>query len=166
MTEFTLKDGASVRVRPIRPEDDRTLIEVFSRSSPETVYQRFLAPLRELTPAMARTLASVDNEQRLAFIAETDAGPVGVVRYDATRDPAMAELGLVVVDEWQNRGLGRLLLREILRAAEEKGIHRFRAELLAENRRILHLLTDETEIEDWKIEAGVTALSLTLRHAA
>ena len=166
MAEFTLKDGALVRIRPIRPEDDSTLMEVFSRSSPQTVYQRFLAPLAELTPAMAHELANVDYARRLALIAETDTGPVGVARYDTAGDPGTAELGLVVVDDWQNRGLGRILLREILRTAEEHGIHRFHAELLAENRRILHLLTDETEIEDWKIEAGVTALSVTPRRSA
>ena len=84
-------------------------------------------------------------------------------RSEPTGDPALAELGLVIVDAWQNRGLGRILLREILHAAEGNGIHRFCGAVLAENRRMLHLLVSETHIEDWQTEGSVTTVSLTPR---
>ena len=163
-TDFSLKDGTSVRIRPIRPEDDHSLIEIFNRSSPQTVYQRFFTPLPEMTPTMAHHLSNVDYVHRLALIAESDMEPVGVGRYEPTHDPDLVELGLVIVDDWQNRGLGRILLRELLRAAEGNGIHRFCADVLGENRRMLHLLATEAQIHDWDTGAGVTTVSLTSRR--
>jgi GNAT superfamily N-acetyltransferase len=112
---------------------------------------------------MARNLSNVDYRHRLALIAETDTEPIGVVRYEPTNDPELVELGLVVVDDWQNRGLGRILLRVILRAAESNGIHRFRADILAENRRMLSLLASESQIQTWESGAGVTTVSFTSR---
>jgi GNAT superfamily N-acetyltransferase len=163
-SDFALKDGTSVHIRPIRPEDDDSLVEIFNHSSPQTVYQRFFMALPELTPAMAHDLSTVDYVHRMALIAETDIERVGVARYASTKDPALVELGLVIVDDWQNRGLGRILLREILHAAEGNGIHRFCADVLGENRRMLHLLATEGHIQDSKTEAGVTTVSLTSRR--
>jgi RimJ/RimL family protein N-acetyltransferase len=165
VSDFTLKDGSSIHIRPIQPEDDHSLVEIFNQSSPQTVYQRFFTPLSELTPAMVRHLSNVDYCHRLALIAETEMEPVGVARYEPTTDPGLVELGLVIVDGWQNRGLGRILLREILRAAEGNGIHRFCAEVLGENHRMLHLLATEARIQDCKTEAGVTTVSFTSRRA-
>jgi RimJ/RimL family protein N-acetyltransferase len=157
-----LKDGTPVRIRPIRPEDEHSLVEIFNHSSPQTVYQRFFTALPELTPDMARHLSNVNTVNRLALVAETDAQPIGVARYEPTDEPDLVELAIVVVDEWQNRGLGRILVREILRAAERNGIRRFRADVLAENRRMLRLLAAEARILDRKTEAGVTSILLSL----
>lgn len=162
--EFTLKNHTPVKIRRVRPEDDGRLIQVFDRCSPETIYQRFLTGLRELTPEMARHLANVDHCRRLALIAENASGPIGVARYEPSDDPGEAELAIVVVDEWQDLGLGRILLRNVLRAAKRNGIRRFRAYLLAENSRILRLLATETRIEEWSVTAGMATLSLTHRH--
>ena len=162
-SDFTLTDGASVHIRPIRPDDEHTLAEIFNRLSAETVYQRVLTVLPGLTPAMVHRLSNVDYIHRLALIAETKIGPVGVARYENTNDPGLAELGMVIVDEWQNRGLGRILLREILRAAEGNGIHRFRGDFAGENRRILRLLATEGQIQEWKSGGGVTTVMLTSR---
>ena len=162
-SDFNLNDGTRVHVRPIRPEDDRSLVEIFNASSPQTVYQRFFTALPELTPEMARGLSRVDYIHRLALIAETDSERIGVARYESTRNPAVAELGLVVVDSWQNRGIGRILLREILRAAGANGIHRFCADVLGENHRMLHLLATEGQILDARTEAGVTTVTLIAR---
>ena len=161
--EVTLKDGSAVRIRPMKPEDDVLLVRMFHNSSPTTIYQRFLAAVTELTPTMARYLSSVDHWHRAALIAETDTEPIGVARYEVTKDTGSAELGLLVIDAWQNRGLGRILLREIRRAAEEKGIYRFCAYVLGENRRMLRLLTSECQIQDWSVEGGMITLSFTSR---
>jgi len=158
--ETTLKDGTRVRIRPIQPEDDHALVEIFSRLSPQAVYQRFFTALPELTPGMARYLSHVNYHSRMAVVAEAAGELVGVGRYERTPDPEVVELGLVVVDDWQNRGLGRILLRETMRAAQENGINRFRADVLSDNRRMIHLLATEAEIVSRKTEAGVTTFLL------
>jgi RimJ/RimL family protein N-acetyltransferase len=159
-SNVTLPDGTEVHIRPIRPEDDQVLVDLFHHLSPQTIYQRFFTAMPELSPGMARHLANVNYTNRLALVAEAAGERIGVVRYERTNDPGIVELSVVIVDEWQGRGLGRLLIREIVRAAESNGINRFRADVLAENRRMLRLLAEELQILERKTEGGVTSLLL------
>lgn len=157
----TLKDGTAAHLRPIRPDEDEVLRVAFHKLSPESVYQRFFTALPELSPGMARYLAHANVTNRFALVAEIGADLAAVARYERTSDPGVVELGLVVLDAWQNRGLGRIMLRGILDVAERNGIQRFRADVLAENRRMLHLLTSEGVISERKTEAGVVTLFFT-----
>jgi RimJ/RimL family protein N-acetyltransferase len=162
-SQAILKDGTIAHIRPIRSDDDQALVEAFRHLSPESVYQRFFTALPELSPGMARYLAHVNYTNRLALVAEIDGELAAVSRYERTSDSETVELGLVVLDQWQNRGLGRIMLRAILDAAERNGIHRFRADVLAENRRMLRLLAMEATVDSRKTEAGVTTLFLRMK---
>lgn len=159
-SDATLKDGIPVHIRAIRPDDDVRLIEIFNRLSPQSVYQRFFNAAAELSPGMARYLANVDYRKRMALVAEVDGEPVAVGRWEPSGEPGLIELALVVLDEWQNRGVGRVLLRETLKLARANGIERFRADVLAENRRMLRLLATEAEIVERRTEGAVTTMIL------
>ncbi len=162
-SDAVLRDGTPVHIRLIRPEDDGRLIEIFNRLSPQSIYQRFFNAAAELSPETARHLANVDYSRRLALVAEVAGEPVAVGRWEPSEEPGLIELALVVLDEWQNRGIGRILLRETVRVAQANGIRRFRADVLAENRRMLRLLATETEIVERKTEGAVTTLILEPR---
>ncbi len=164
--DLTLRDGTRVLIRPIRPEDDHALVAAFQRMSPLTVYQRFFAALPELTDDMAHHLSHLDGANRWALVAEVDGEVVAVGRYERTSDPEAVELGLVVVDKWQNRGLGRMLLRATVEEGARRGIQRFHAEVLSENPRMLHLLAEEMEIREVRSQSGVTTLLLGPKVAA
>jgi ribosomal protein S18 acetylase RimI-like enzyme len=69
----------------------------------------------------------------------------------------------VIQDEWQNRGLGTIMLDALLAAAEARGIRRFRAYVLASNARMLDLLARFTDVRERRTESGVTDLLLTRR---
>ncbi|MGH7398264.1 MAG: GNAT family N-acetyltransferase [Candidatus Rokuibacteriota bacterium] len=157
-----LKDGTSVRIRPIRAEDEPRLADLYERLSRHTAYQRFFTVLRRLPPDWYHFFANVDYQRRLALVAERDtvAGVqlVGVGRYEPSEEPDTAEVAFVVEDGWQGRGLGGILLDAVLQAAEARGIRRFRAYVLADNHRMLRLLHARTRVEDHKTEEGVTGL--------
>src|SRR5262249_17454079 len=154
-SDVKLRDGTAVHIRPIRPEDDHILVDLFDHLSPQSVYQRFFTAMPELTPTMARYLANVNYTNRMALVAQVGDELIGVGRYERTNDSELVELGLVVADAWQGRGLGRILLRQIIQAAESNGIRRFRADVLSENRRMLRMLAEECEIQQRKTEAGI-----------
>lgn len=157
-----LKDGASARVRPIRPDDEPRLVDLYERLSRHTAYQRFFTVMRRLPNDWYHFFANVDYVRRLALVAEreTVAGfqLIGVGRYEPSEEPDAAEVALVVEDGWQGRGLGALLLEAVLAAAEARGIRRFRAYVLADNHRMLRLLATRTLVEERKTEEGVTGL--------
>jgi RimJ/RimL family protein N-acetyltransferase len=163
-----LPGGERVRLRPIRPDDAPRLAELYDRLSRHTVYQRFFTVMRRLPPDWARFLANVDYRRRFALVAEDAAAPtptlVGVARYEPSPDGDAAELAFVVQDSWQGKGLGTLLVRELLRAAELNGIERFRAYVLGDNRRMLHLLARHTDVRERRIDQGVVELELTRKR--
>ena len=144
-TEVSLRDGTLVRLRPIAPEDKALLVEGFRRLSPESRYRRFMAPLAELSEEQLRFLTEVDYRDHFAWVAlsldEAGTPGAGVARYIRDgEDPEVAEAAVTVVDDYQGRGLGTLLLQALGAIALENGIRRFRGYALEENRPIRDLL--------------------------
>jgi RimJ/RimL family protein N-acetyltransferase len=159
--EIALADGARLALRPIRADDERRLVALYDRLSHHTAYQRFFTILRRLPLDWARFLANVDYPRRFALVVEHPVGGddlIGVARWEPADDPVTAEVAFVVQDGWQRRGLGRILLAELLGAARTGGLTRFRAWVLADNRRMLDLLARNTRILSRRLEGGVCDL--------
>ena len=133
-----LGDGTDVALRPFLPGDGGLLVASFARLSPRSRYRRFLSPVPQLTDSMLAFLTSVDGVDHRAWGALVDepAGPVGagVVRWVRTKaDPAVADMAVTVIDDYQGRGLGGLLLDVAVLDAFAFGIERFEGVLLGEN---------------------------------
>ena len=119
-----LRDGTRVLIRQIEPDDKQAILEGFEHLSDESRYRHFLTPTPRLTEAQLRYLTEVDHDTHEAVIAfaEETGEPLGVARYVRfADDPADAEPAVTVVDAWQKRGLGSLLLEEITARARAAG---------------------------------------------
>jgi len=143
---LTLKDGTRAIIRPIRPDDAEDLQTTFQRLSMESIYLRFLSFKKELSDEEAQVLATVDYTSRMAYVAICNENGrdivVGVARYAMLENvhPEIAESAVVVADEYQGRGLGKLLLRHLVNYARAKGIHYLRGNLQIGNDRMLDLV--------------------------
>jgi len=138
-----LRDGSTVHVRQICADDKTALAAAVDRLSPDARYRRFLAPVKQLTPATLSYLTEVDHVSHEALVAlEPDNGDlVGVSRYvalDGTR--LEAEVAMVVADSWGGRGLATVLLAELITRARAAGVQRFVAVCLADNRNAVNVL--------------------------
>jgi RimJ/RimL family protein N-acetyltransferase len=166
--EVELESGTRVYVRPVRPDDAGRLIALYDRLSRHTAYQRFFTVLRRLPPDWARFLANVDYVRRLALVAAAERSPaaelIAVARYEPTAEPKTAEVAFVVEDGWQGKGLGTTLFGLLLDAAQARGIDRFRAYVLAENRRMLHLIARFADVRERSDHQGVIELLFTARR--
>ena len=141
--EAALADGTRVRVRLLRPDDKERLREGWERLSPASRYRRFLSAKTRLTDAELVYLTEMDQVDHVAIGAESveDNEPLGVARFQRTAGRTdAAEAAVVVIDGMQGRGLGRLLLSRLVRAAAERGIGYFTCEVLASNEPMLNLL--------------------------
>lgn len=134
-----LVDGVEVLIRPILPEDAARYERLFHRLSPETLYRRFMTSVPKIDQRLLQHLVMVDYIDRLALVGIIGDEVVGVARYDLLR-PGVAEVALVVEDQWQGRGIGSRLLWRISAAARKRGILTFEAEVLGENRQMMGLL--------------------------
>jgi len=166
--DVALRDGTHAHMRPIRSDDAPRLVALYDHLSRDTRYHRFFSVMQRLPPDWARFLATVDYRARLALVVESpdDADTlIAVARYESTAESGTAEVAFVVQDGWQDRGLGTVLFSELLAAAAVNGIRRFRAWILADNRRMLDLIARLGEVSQRSIEGGVAELSFTARPA-
>jgi acetyltransferase len=162
-----LADGATLRLRPVRPDDEPRLVELFHRLSPRSVYQRFFRMYDRLPDDWYRHFANVDYRTRLALVAEgeTDGGPVlrALGQFEPGIVSGTTEVAVVVEDAWQHRGLGGLLLDAVLAAAEARGLRCFTADVLADNKPMLRVLSRLADIQRRELDHGVLAVEFERR---
>lgn len=166
-----LGDGTNVHLRPIVPEDEALLHEAVAAMSERTVYLRFFSPIKRMSDVMAHRLAVVDYADRFAIVATTHRSTgkeriAGVARYDRARDTDVAEVAVAVIDEFQRRGLGGILLSELARIARAHGIRSFSLVVLPDNREMLGLLRKLGWIHQAKVAGGVYEISFELPDLA
>ncbi|MQA88103.1 MAG: GNAT family N-acetyltransferase [Streptosporangiales bacterium] len=159
--DVVLSDGGTVFIRPITPDDAEALKRFHSRLSPESIYFRFFAPYPKLSQRDVEHFTHVDYGRRVALIAILGGEMVGVARYDRVSDHE-AEVAFVIEDAHQGRGLGSVLLEHIAAAAQERGIGRFVADVLPQNRRMIAVFRDAGYSARQTYEDGVAQMSLDL----
>ena len=163
-----LEDGTALTIRPIRPDDAPRLQAFHARLLPETIYWRYLCPHPELSAAEAERFTNVDYEHRMAFVAtQAEQGQediIGVARYERLRaGPAdQAELGLVVEDRFQRRGIGTILFRHLVTHAQSHGIRAFVAEIGAQNHRMLNFMRRSGLAAQTQLDGGVMEMQVNL----
>jgi GNAT superfamily N-acetyltransferase len=146
-SRHVLADGTTVVLRLVQPSDREELHRQFLRMSPDSRYRRFFSGIRELSPEMLDYLTIVDGRDHFAILAfkesldlKEEAG-VGIARFvRLPGEPDVAEAAVTVVDDYQGRGIGRLLLMKLVEAARERGIKKFRGEVLTSNEPMCKLL--------------------------
>ena len=142
-----LEDGTLILFRRIRPEDKARLQLGMKYLSPQSRFLRFFHHVDHLSEAQLRYLTEVDFKDHFAWLAVLPDFPdepgVGVGRWIRTPDdPAVAEGAVTVVDQFQNRGLGKTLLWLMARSAIQQGVHTFRAWTLGDNKTMQQMLKD------------------------
>jgi len=135
-------DGATVHLRPITPEDADGLLGLHARSSERTRYLRFFGPYPRVSDKDLFHFTNVDHHDRVALIILLGEELIAVGRYERLADRDEAEVAFLVEDAHQGRGLGSVLLEHLAAAAQERGIRRFVAEVLAENRKMISIFRE------------------------
>lgn len=162
---LTLRDGSRVRIRQGGSSDRELLRRGFERLSPESRYRRFLTPMPELTEDVLRYLTEIDHHDHESMIAlEEDTGEgIGVARYVRDPDrPEAAEVAVTVIDDWQGRGLGTLLLEVISARAREDGITTFTALMLATNKEMMDLFNRLDPVRITDQAAGTVEIEVSI----
>jgi RimJ/RimL family protein N-acetyltransferase len=135
-----LRDGTQIEIRALRPEDEADLLAAVDRTSPESLRRRFFAVKRGFTETERAFFMNIDFSNHVALIAlaEEEGHPVivGGGRYIVSA-PGSAEMAFVVVDAWQGRGIGSVLLRHLVGIARDRGLAELTADVLPENRAML-----------------------------
>jgi GNAT superfamily N-acetyltransferase len=161
-----LRDGSCVLVRPVVPDDRELFVKGFEQFGMESRASRFLGLKKKLSERELDYLTQVDHENHEAIGAidvETGSG-VGVARMvrSAGGNPACAEAAVAVVDAWQGRGLGALLLSRLVDRARQLGVARFTAVLRTDNRSMLELFRRAGRVRMLERVAEITTIEVEL----
>jgi acetyl coenzyme A synthetase (ADP forming)-like protein len=155
-------DGRTVRIRPIRPDDDERVLRLYERLSPESMYLRFFSPVPAAMAHQTERLTQVDQDQHVAIVAEHGDDLVAMARYDREPPGDTAEVAFVVDDAHQGRGLGTLLLEHLAAIGRGQGIRRFVATTLPQNRRMLEVFRDAGYEVTSHFEQGTFEVSFSI----
>jgi acetyltransferase len=139
---WTMKDGTAFCIRPIRPEDEPLMVKFHETLSDRSVYQRYLHMLK-LSQRVAHDrltrMCFIDYDREMALVAESKDPATGeprilaVARLKRTQGANEAEFAMILSDEYQGRGLGTELLRQLLDVAREERLSRITADILPDN---------------------------------
>ena len=147
--EWIAKDGKSVTIRPIRPEDEPAMIEFHKKLSERSVYLRYFQPLkftqRTAHERLTRT-CFIDYDREMALVAERqlDGGEkqvLAVGRLSKLHGRNEAELAAVAIDEAQHKGLGTELYRRLVQVAMDEKLTKVVSNMLPENREMRAICT-------------------------
>ena len=159
IADVALRDGHTVRVRPIAPGDTAALEAFHNRQSAESIYFRFLSPRPALSAKELRYFTEIDYRDRMAFVAVLGDAIVAVARYERYKGTDTAEVAFFVDDDHHGRGLATVLLEYLAAAASHRGIKRFTASTLPNNRKMLNVFARAGFEVQTRLEDGVVAIS-------
>ena len=166
-TDALLRDGGSIHIRAIRPDDKQRLLELFERLSSRSVYFRFFQTKQHLTDAELRYFAELDFTRDVALVATLQEGQeehiIGVGRYfriqEHSQPTTHAEVAFTVAEAHQGRGVGTLLLEHLAAVARMQGIDTFEAYVLGENNRMLEVFEASGFTVQRALDTGVFHVS-------
>jgi acetyltransferase len=139
----TLKDGTVVLLRPIRPEDEPLILELFKTFSKETIVDRFFHVIKVTTHEQLVRYTQIDYEREIAIIAVGQPPGreriLGIVQLVFEPRGDKAEFAIVVGDPWQGKGLGKKLMEVCISIAKERGVKFLWGEIILDNVPMINL---------------------------
>jgi RimJ/RimL family protein N-acetyltransferase len=169
-TYRTTKSGLEILLRPVKISDEHLLKDFFYALSDTSLYRRFISMRKDMPHERLQEFVVIDYTKELVILAtiQKDEGVeevVGIGQYGIDERTNTAEVAFVVRDDYQGQGIGTELLAYLTYLAKRQGLHGFTAEVLEENRPMLHLFEKMGfDIEKRRSE-GVYELKMTFRES-
>jgi acetyltransferase len=146
--DWRMKDGTSITIRPIRPEDEPLMVKFHEKLSERSVYLRYFHLLKlnqRVAHERLTRICFIDYDREMALVAERqdpatgECQILGVGRLTKVHGRPEAEFAIVIRDEAQGKGLGCELLSRLKNVARDERLQRVTADVLAENTEMVRL---------------------------
>src|SRR5512140_392602 len=160
--DIVLRNGSTLHVRPVRPDDEAKLLDMFHRLSRESLHSRFFdMPTPDM--ALRNSPARVDYRSQLGLVGEVGDRIVAVAHYyRSPRFPSRAEVAFTISDEMQGCGIGTRLLEKLAEGARGNGIETFEADVLADSRKMMDVVLASGFAVERKVDWGTVHFVLNL----
>lgn len=142
----TTWSGLRIRIRPVRISDEPLLKEFFYSLSDDTLYRRFASARKDMPHERLQGYSVIDYGQEMVLLALTEDEEreelIGIGQYNINQETHMGDIGFVVKDGYQHKGVGTELLKHLTYAGKRKGLMGFTAEVLSDNRPMMELFKE------------------------
>jgi RimJ/RimL family protein N-acetyltransferase len=170
MVADRLKDGTPVTIRAIRPDDRARFAKAFKDLEAYSIYTRFFRFKSQLTDEELTAATDVDFDKTVALVVtvpsaggdETIIGGGRYILYDPPNETRSAEIAFTVEEDYQGQGIASRILTHLIHIAQEKGVSRFEAEVLPENRAMLAVFARSGLPMKKSLEEGALHVTLSL----
>ena len=163
--DVVLRDGSVAHVRPIVPADADGLRRFHAGQSAESIYLRFFAPLKMPSDKDVARFTQVDYDWRVALVATVRGEIIGIARYDRL-DATAAEVAFHISDAHQGKGVGSVLLEHLAAIGQERGVAKFVADVLPQNRKMIQVFNDAGYEVNHHFDNGVIAVAFEIEPTA
>jgi len=161
-SDVVLRDGSTLRFRPIRPDDAEALLALHDRLSRQSQKFRFFGLAASYAGEVSRLLQA-DHDNEFVLVAEAGKRLIGAATY--VRDPAQverAEVSFAIADAVQGRGVGTRMLEMLASIARDHHIQTFEAYVLSDNDRMMRVFLDSGFEVQRRLEGGIFHVVLSL----
>jgi len=166
-TNRTTRTGMEIFLRPVKISDEPLLKDFFYSLSDQSLYRRFISVRKDMPHERLQEFVIIDYTKSTVILATVPEGEkekvVGVGQYGIDEATHTAEVGFAVRDDCQNQGIGSELLSYLTYLAKRQGLLGFFAEVLAENRPMLHLFHKMGFDLQQRREEGIYELTMMFR---
>jgi ribosomal protein S18 acetylase RimI-like enzyme len=130
-------DGPAAVIRPARPADEAALGDFFAALSPRSRYLRFFGPVTPGPALLRRLLGDADGVDAVVAVR----GGL-IIGHAMAADLAgrVSDIGVVVADAWQGRGVGAALMRALVTGARARGLTSMRMDVLPGNYQVIAMI--------------------------
>ncbi len=166
-TYRTTKSGIKLHFRPVKISDEELLKDFFYSLSDQSMYRRFISTRKDMPHERLQDMVVIDYTKEMVILAVIEQGGkeivVGVGQYGIQEHQHSAEVAFAVSDDYQYKGIGQELLKYLTQLAKRDGLLGFTAEVLVENKPMLHLFEKMGFDIDKRTSAGVFELKMEFR---
>ena len=164
VSQWKMKNGTPVTLRPIKPEDETMFFDLFKTFSEETMRFRFFQVIKDVTHETLTRYCNVDYDREIAMVAELQENTrkiVGAGRLILEPGGKCGEFAVVVGDPWQGHGLGSKLIDSIIEVGKDMGLESIYGYIITDNDKMVHLCTLKGFVME-PSEEGVSKATLKL----
>ena len=143
-TNYLLKDGRTIKIRPVKPTDERMLQELYYSMDKTDRYLRFFTTVRRFSHKRIQSLVNIDYFTKMILVGEIiDKGErkiVSTAAFFKSKEPSKAEIGCVVHENWRKKGIMRFMLEYLAKIGRELNVRFFSGDILLQNKPMLHII--------------------------
>ncbi len=143
-TLWKLRDGRTVLLRPIKPEDEPLWLEMFQNFSEESIRYRFFQIIKDTPHEIRVRYCNIDYDREMAIVAELNEQGrrriLGVVRVSLEPDRKSGEIAFIIADPWQGLGLGTKMVDHVIEICKDMKVETLYGIMLPDNYRAINLM--------------------------